>query len=189
MPARPTVSKLVTASVTPLLREHGFQRATLTFDRRRGETTQIVNVQISHGGEVFYVNVGWILHEVRALKASTTGLSVIGKHVIHHGGRLETFAPALPASWRVDERAAGDAIRAGLERVLPLLDRVDCARAMLAEVDLDGGFDKVLRAQLAWITGDLPRAHADLHAVAREFADRQGTSFAQLARRAGIPTG
>ncbi len=186
MSARPLVARLVTASIAPLMKQHGFKRKALTFERKHGAVLQIVNVQCSHGGDSFYVNVGVVLDEVKALRASETGSQVFGGHTVHFGSRLDSLAPALPQSWKADDANAGAEVAAGLEKALRKLNAIDSAAAMLAEVDLRHGFHKVLRAQLVWIGGDPRGARADLEAVAKEFSDRQGCSVEQLAKRAGL---
>jgi hypothetical protein len=177
--------KIVATSVAPLLKEHRFRKQRLTFHRRRGDVTQVVNVQISHGGRRFYVNVGIMCDAISALGASTTGNLVIGPYSTHHAWRLDDLASGLPPSWCDDDETAGIQIRSGLVTALAKLDRLDSAAAMLAELDLSEGFNKVLRAQLKWIAGDRAGSRADLEAVAREY-DRQGCSVVELARRAGI---
>lgn len=184
MTARPAVSALVTASLAPLLKAAGFRKQALLFERRRGDILQVVNAQVSHGGAAFYINVGLISDAVAALKARSS-LSMIGKHAVHYGKRLEQLVPELPASWSPDDPTAGTRIAAALARVVTLFDPIDSASTMLEALDLSRGFDKTLRAQLRWITGDRAGARADLEAVAAEFADRD-LSVDQLALAAGL---
>jgi Domain of unknown function (DUF4304) len=185
MSARAAVSGLVTATLAPSLKAAGFRKQALTFERRRGDVTQIVNVQVSHGGRSFYVNVGLIVDAVTALGGDTTGSLVLGAHVVHLGRRLHQLVPGLPESWAADDAAAGDAIARALATVVATLDGIDGALALLAAFPLDAGFEKVLRAQLKWTLGDRGGARADLEAVARELADR-GFTVAALAKQAGI---
>lgn len=186
MSVRAVVSKLVTASISSPLREAGFRKDALTFERRRGEVTQLVNVQVSHGGGTFYVNVGLISDAIEALGGNKTGSLVIGKHTVNYGARLESLVPGLPDEWDPARPETSEKLRAAILAILPKLDAIDGPRALLAELDLEAGFGKVLRAQLRWITDDRTGARADLEAVAREFSDRRGCTVDQLAARAGI---
>jgi hypothetical protein len=185
MGAREAVSKLVTTTIAPPLKSAGFRKQALTFERKRGEVTQIVNVQVSHGGVVFYVNVGFIFDAVSALGANQPGSEVIGKYTVHHGARLEQLVPGLPQSWDPGEATTGERIRGALEELMPLLDRIDGARAMLDAVALDRGFEKQLRAQLKWCVGDRAGARADLEALVAELAER-GLKLEKIAKRIGL---
>jgi len=170
------------------LRAAGFRKQALTLERRRGDVTQIVNVQVSHGGSSFYVNVGLVFDAISALDADETGSIVLGKHVVHFGARLHELVPGLPGEWEASDAEAGDHLRRALEEVVTKLDCIDSTRAMLNAFVLDNGFEKLLRAQLKWTAGDRAGARTDLEAVAREFADRQGCGVKELAERAGICT-
>ena len=174
------------AKVTPLLRTAGFQGRSRTFERRRGQVTQLVSFQSSHGGDLFYVNVGLVFDAVSALGGDTTGSVRIGSHVVHFSARLHELVAGLPDRWNVLDARAQDQLRAGCEAVIAILDRVEGPDGMLATVSLDKGFQKVLRAQLKWTTSDRSGARADLEAVAREFSDRRGCSVGELAKNAGL---
>jgi hypothetical protein len=187
VPTRPTVSKLVTAYLAPLLKEHGWTRGLLTFTRRRGETTQVINIQSSHGGRTFYVNIGMVIDAVKKLQNDSTGNQVFGKYTVTHGGRIDEWRRGMPKEFPAFEpETVGPKIRGALERLMPMLDRLDSPTAFREQLDLSRGFDKILRAQLAWLAGNKKAAQADLRAVAKEFADRPAISFDMLAKQAGL---
>jgi hypothetical protein len=173
MSAKPIVTKLVTTSLAPLLKEHGFKKDALTFTRQRGDVLQIINIQISHGGASFYVNVGLLVGAMKKLKDSQT--MGCGKYAVPLGlgRRLEDFVRTAASFKAVP--ASGDTVRKGLEKLLPILEPLDSATAILDELDLSEGFYKVTHAQLAYVLGDKKRALADLRAVLREFSDRKLT--------------
>lgn len=56
---------------------------------------------------------------------------------------------------------------------------------MLKAFTLKRGFEKVLRAQLKWTSGDRKGAKQDLALVAREFSAR-GLTVEDLAEQAGL---
>jgi hypothetical protein len=176
----------VISAVKPLLVGAGFRKRARTFERRRGDVTQLVNVQRSHGGNSFYVNVGLVFDAISDLRANQTGLLVLGKDIVHFGARLHELVTDLPERWTDDDADADEQVRNALEVIVAKFDRIDGPVAMLNEFPLDAGFQKVLRAQLKWISGDTSGARADLEAVASELSDRRGCDVGKLAARAGI---
>ena len=174
------------AAIKPLLVGAGFRKRARTFERRRGDVTQLVNVQRSHGGNSFYVNVGLVFDAITGLRTNDTGLLVLGKDIVHFGARLHELVTGLPDRWIDGDADAHEQVRNALEVIVAKLDRIDGAVAMLNEFPLDAGFQKVLRAQLKWISGDRSGARADLETVASEFSDRRGCDVAELATRVGI---
>ena len=144
----------------------GFSKRGSTFERRHGETLQLVELQRSAHGSTLYVNVGIVFDAVTKLGASTTGARVIGKRPVHHGARVEDLG--------------------GIERALELLDRIDGPAAALKVLDLERGFEKLLRAQLKSLVGDRAGALADVEAVAKEFSDRRGCTVNDLLTRTGL---
>ncbi|MBL8924425.1 MAG: DUF4304 domain-containing protein [Myxococcaceae bacterium] len=185
MAVRQPLITLVTAGIAPGLKARGFRKKALTFSRRVGKTRQLITFEGSRGAGDFYVNVGLVFDEVEALGADDVGNLIIGGQTVHLGGGLEEFVRGLPAR-HVPGPASGAALWRGLERLLDEWDAVVDARSALRTLDLGDGFTRVLRAQLKWVSGDRPGAKKDLAHVAREFSDRQGTSVAELAERAGI---
>ena len=136
------------------------------------------------GGQYFYVNFGIVCAAVTALGGDTTGSSVIGTHVVQWGPRLEELVRGMPSNWPPD--TDGVKLCAGIEKGIAKLDPLDGAAAMLEHLDLEGGFNKILRAQLKWICGDKKGARADIAAVAKEFSDRNACSVAELTKDAGL---
>jgi hypothetical protein len=177
---------IVIAAITPGLVGGGFRKRGRTFERRCADVMQLVNIQRSHGGNSFYVNVGLAFDAISALHADATGLLVLGRHVVHFGARLDELVTGIPSRCIDGDADALVQVRAGLEAIMTKLDRTSGVAAMLSEFPLDAGFQKVLRAQLKWISGDRLGARADLAAVAFEFSDRRGCALAELATRAGI---
>lgn len=180
----------MTSHIAPLMKPAGFRKRGLVFERQRGAVTQLVAVQLSHGGDgTFYVNLGLLFDAVTALGADDTGSVVIGGQAVHLSARLDALATKrLPQSWNVSEAAAATQVADALTGVISILDSIVNAPTALAELEraLARGFHKVLRAQLKYTTGDKKGAGADLAAVAEEFSDRQGCSVDELAKRAGL---
>jgi hypothetical protein len=179
------LSKLVTSELAPSMKARGFAKERLTFVRQHGETLQAVELQVASGGREHYVNVGVAFDEFAALHAKRTVQWTVGKHTVDFTARLEELVAKLPDRWSTS--ALDPSVLAGIERAMKTLDAVRDARSGLAKLRLGKGFWKVLRAQLKWVCGDVDGAHADIDAVAEEFADRRGCTRRELAARAGLP--
>lgn len=184
--ARRQVTALVTAHIAPLMKTAGFRKRGLVFERKRGEVTQLVTIQLSSGGDgTFMVNIGLVFDAIKALRNGTGGV-VIGGKVVDFSTRLAT--KRLPKVWTVTSASAGTQVAAALAKALRRLDSIDDAPSALDGLDseLAKGFHKVLRAQLKYTTGDKKGARADLAATAAEFSDRRGCSVEELAKRARL---
>ncbi len=176
---------LVTAHIAPLMKTAGFRKRGLIFERKRGEVTQLVTIQLSSGGDgTFMVNIGLVFDAIKALR-NGTGV-VIGGKVVDYSTRLAT--KRLPKVWTVTNASAGTQVAAAIAGALRRLDLIDDAPSALDKLDseLAKGFHKVLRAQLKYTTGDKRGARVDLVATAAEFSDRRGCSVEELAKRARL---
>jgi hypothetical protein len=191
MKAKDIVAQVVKTGIVPLLKERGFRKKGLTFHRSRGDTEQLINIQLSHGNFAsegrFYVNVGLNVLALRSLGGDGQGNVVIGGQTIDLGLRLENLISSAPAWWEVDSTtdpsALGQELRRAIELLLQILDRIDSGPALVRELRLDHGFHKVLRARIRYVEGDVAGAERDLALVAAEFADRKGISVHKLAQQ------
>jgi hypothetical protein len=176
----------VTPRVAALLQAAEFRKRGPAFERRHGETTQLVELQTSRDGSVFYVNVGIVLDAITKLGPQSTGSRVIGKTPVHFGARLEELVKGVPSKWPTAAGAEEEDLLVALTQVLDRLGRIDGAATTLSELDLSRGFEKLLRAQLKWVTDDRDGARADVEAVAHEFSERRGCTVPELLARTGL---
>lgn len=191
MTVRDILSEAIAVSVAGLAKARGFRKKGLTFRRKHGQTTQVINFQLSRGNSAdegdFYVNIGISFDAVTALSGSTTGELVIAGETVHFGARLRELSPGTPAEWAItqqtDAHALGERLGAALAPVIDRLEAVESPASMLREFPLDEGARRILRATLEYVGGDFNAALADLKRVAAEFADRQGMSVEHLIER------
>ncbi len=188
MTVRAKVSGAINASLSELGRAHGFKKKGAVFHRRLGGTTQLIAFQFSkanlgdEGG--FFVNIGLVFDALNAVGGTTTGRALVGGEVVHWGRRPGDLLPNAPSYWDVhvttDPEQLGASLRAALEPIVAMLDRLDGPAALLEAFSLDRGFEKVLRAELRYVLGRHAEALADLRAVAAEFSNRRGVSVERL---------
>ena len=188
---RALLTTAVAAGLTPLLKGRGFRKERFIWQRRLGETTQLIEIQLSRAFRtdgVFFVNVGVTVDALRALGVDRTGQVVVGGEAVDFGTRLTTLAPTAPSAVAVDADAnqLGEELHVALTPVLETLDRVDGPDGLLREFTHDRGFQKIVRAQLRYVTGDRAGALEDLRAVATQFADRRGCTLPELLERSGL---
>ncbi|WP_375767703.1 DUF4304 domain-containing protein [Archangium gephyra] len=195
MTVRDMLSEALSVAVAGLAKARGFRKKGFTFRRQHGQTTQVINFQLSHGNSRdegdFYVNIGLSFDAVTALGGTSSGEVVIAGEAVHYGVRLEELAPETPDEWAVtpqtDAHSLGAQLGAALAPVIDRLEKVESPASMLREFPLDDGFRRVLRAKLEYVDGHFDAALADLRLVAAEFADRQGMSVENLIERHRLP--
>ena len=77
MTVREVLAEALAAGVTGLAKAHDFRKKGLLFRRKHGETSQVLQFQLSGGNSAdkgaFYVNVGISFDAVTALGGSTMG--------------------------------------------------------------------------------------------------------------------
>lgn len=186
MSARPSTAQLATTHLAPLLKEHGWAKKALTWTRRRGDTTQVINLQNSHGGKSFYVNIGMVIDAVEKLGGNNSQQGM-GTYTVTYGERLDGWRRGMPQEFPANEvDTVGPKIRNALEKLMPTLDALDSPAAFRENLDLGRGFYKILRAQLAWLAGDKKAAKKDLEAVVKEFGDRPAVTYEWAVKHAGL---
>jgi len=189
--ARDLITGVVSRGVVPLTKPAGFKRGGLNFHRRRGETVQVVNVQLSQGNVGsegrFYVNVGIAFDALRTLEQRPIEERPTEPEC-HFRSRLERLVPGAPAHWTVSGQTDLEALAAELQRrfvpVVEDLDRIDSPAAFLAHPWNAG--DSGLRARLQYVSGDHAGALESLRQTAERFQDRHGMTVAELIRRFGM---
>jgi hypothetical protein len=188
--AKDTLAAAIGDGLKPPLSAAKFRKKALCFQRRLGDTVQVVDVQLSAGNTAgavrFYVNVGVAFPALWALEDDADD-DPWRAHECHFQQRLEDLVDA-PKWWTVDagtDRAVLAArLRAVAEALLARLDRVRSPRAAIDVLLADA--DSELRARLRYVEGDDDGALADLRATARRFADRRGMKVADLVERHGL---
>ncbi len=167
-PAEELMKEVIARAMIPQLKASGFRKTALNFHRRRGETVQVVNVQVSHGStameKTFYINVGIAFDAIGRL----TGRPVPDRpkeyecDILGMRDRLEHLVSRLPPWWKVavsdDPGAIADPLRAAIERLVTELDRIDGIAAYRAhrwfKIDGTPGF----HVQVRYLLGDLDGA-------------------------------
>lgn len=183
MRARDLVARLATTSVTPVLRPGGFRKRALTYARRVGEAVQVVNLHLSaanlgeRGG--FYVNVGVDLDALHRLEGREVPSGPPKEHGCQLRWRLEQFLDAgVPARWEFGSEAEGTRLeaplRAAVEDLPALLDRLDSVGHVLEHARLDRGTFLGRRAQLQFVAGDEEGAAGSMALELEAFQDRPG---------------
>lgn len=186
--ATETLTTLVTEAMRPHARAGGYRKQRLTYHRRRGDTTQIVNFQLSQGNSHAearsYVNVAVAPDALFAL-AGRAVPAALKEYECPFRVRLEQLVPDAPPAWiwdaSCDAAAWSSALGACLERMADWLDGIDSPATLLHRATLERGANLFLRAQLHYVLGDLDAALADVQAGVAAFADRGMTVEKQLA--------
>lgn len=176
------LNKFVTQELSSFMRDHGFTRKSLRFERVVGQVVDYVVVQGSRfGSGKFFIDVGLVFKELGKMP----GMLVMGGVIVHLGGRLHDLSPRAPKEWRLtttNQATTGKQLRKLFEPAITKLAAVDSAQTVLTTnlFGLDSGFTKQVRAQLKAVTGDKKGALADLALVAKEFASRGVTVEDQI---------
>jgi Domain of unknown function (DUF4304) len=186
------VRKVVVASLKGLMKAAGFKKSGLRFYRRHGSTTQVLEVQLSHGSSFssarFYVNVGVSVDLPQKREAPAT--DKLKSHECDWSSRLEELAEGAPARWELDEGSDLDQLCARLhsavETALETLAAIDSADALMASGLLDQGARRQVRAQILYAQGDDHGALAELRYLESFFSNRKGMSVPELVARLGM---
>ena len=187
---RDTLTNVLAAGFNARAKAAGFRKTGLNFERKFGETTQLIGLQLDKAnvGAVggFFINLGIVLDSLRQPPAR---LVVAGKPV-HFGHRGERFAAGVPAYYTLNEQTdavqLGVALATELEPALLRFDRIDSAAALLREFPLERGFERELRACIEYALGDYDAAIADLRLLSSQFAERRGMTLEALIARLGM---
>lgn len=187
---RDALTKVLAAGFNARAKAAGFRKTGLNFERKFGETTQLIGFQLDKAnfGAVggFFINLGIVLD---SLRQAPDWLVVAGKSV-HFGHRGERFAVGVPAYYALDEQTdatqVGVALATELEPALLRFERIDSAAALLREFPLDNGFERKLRACIEYSLGDYDAALGSLRLLSSEFADRRGMTLDALIERLGM---
>ena len=199
-PAEALFTDVLAQAVTPPLKAAGFRKSGTNYHRRRGETVQVVNIQVSHGStwseKEFYVNTGVAFDAICAL-ASVPVLDRPKEYECDERGtrgRLQSFIPATPGSWvlRVgeDTRGAITALRYCVQQLVGELDGIDGLAAYRAHRWFNRFRASQTNAQVLYLLGDRAGAWREVQNLAALFADRQNANrtewWVERLRLAGI---
>jgi hypothetical protein len=177
-----TLTTVITGAMKTHATGGGYKKDKLNYRRRRGETLQVVNFQLSKdntAGEArCYVNLAIAFDAIFALMGQRAPAE-LKEYQGHFRARLEEIAGDAPPHWLVnaatDTSALGIELDAPLARAAEFLDAVDGPRAMLARVPLDQGAQNYLKAQLHYVNRDFDAALVAVRAGVAFFADRGAT--------------
>ncbi|MFP2963851.1 DUF4304 domain-containing protein [Myxococcus sp. 1LA] len=181
------MTTLAANAMKPLAKAGGFKKKELTWRRRHGETTQVLNVQRSHGNTSsearFYVNVGIAFDALFRLEEQAIP-DAPREHECHFRARLEQLDAKAPAVWVVgsttNESALTVRLAKHLARAVAFFDTVEGPATLLQQQRLDHGAELFLRAQLRYVLDDASGALADVRQGVAFFSDRGLTLERQL---------
>jgi hypothetical protein len=185
-PAEALLADVLAQAVTPPLKAAGFRKSGTNYHRRRGETVQVVNVQVSRGStwseKEFFVNAGIAFDAICAL----AGVPVLDRPKEYEcddrgtRDRLGALIPAAPESWvlRVGEDTGGvvSALRDCVQQLVAELERIDGLAAYRAHRWFDRFRPTQANAQVLYLLGDRAGAWREVEALAAFFADRQNAN-------------
>ena len=182
------ILKRALSEVAKVTKAKGFSKKEKTFLRKHDKTDQVINFQMNSAGVGFYLNVGLIFDELGLMD------SAIGEYF---GGALVQYSfrvkDGIAGTWTPGADASLLAYRivAALTPTCTRLDAIDSAASMLKVEPLNNGFEKLLRAQLKYVTSDLEGARTDVGLVVAEFPDRKfngkAPTLKSLAELYGMP--
>jgi hypothetical protein len=188
-PAEALLTDVLSQAVTPPLKAAGFRKSGTNYHRRRGETVQVVNVQVSHGStwseKEFFINAGIAFDAISAL-AGVPALDRPKEYECDDRGtrdRLGALIPDAPESWvlRVGEDTSGlvSALRGCVQQLVGELDRIDGLAAYRAHRWFDRFRPAQANAQVLYLLGDRAGAWREVQELAALFADRQNANRAE----------
>ncbi len=201
-PAEALLTEILAQAVTPTLKAAKFRKSSLNYHRRRGETVQVVNIQVSRGStwteKEFYINAGLAFDAVCAL----AGVPVLDRPKEYEcdgrgtRDRLEKLIPDAPASWvlRVGEETAGvvTALSGFMQQLVVELDGIDGLAAYCSHRWFDRFRPVQENAQVLYLLGDLAGAWREVQDLAALFADRQNANrtdwWVERLRLSGLET-
>jgi hypothetical protein len=188
-PVEALLIQVLAQAVTLPLKAAGFRKSGTNYHRRRGDTVQVVNIQIrrstSGTEKEFYVNVGLALDAICELAE----LPVIDRpkdfDCDERGtrDRLQGFISKAPDSWvlRVDE-ATNELIlrlRGCMEQLVVELNRIDGLATYRGHPWFERFRPAPVNAQVLYLLGDLAGAWREVQDLATKFADRQNADRAE----------
>ena len=186
--AEALLTDLIARAVTPPLKAAGFRKDGMNYRRRRGETVQVVNLQVSHGstaaGKTFYINVGIAFDAICRLAGSPV-LERPKEYECDDRGtrdRLEALLPGLPDSWRIgvgeDGGETAEALRVAIDRLAAELERIDGVDAYRRHPWFDRFRPAKVNAQVFYLLGDLDGAWREVEDLATLHSDRRNADRA-----------
>lgn len=182
-PAESLLKEIVAQAISPPLKVAGFRKTGMNYHRRRGETVQVVNVQVSHGStsseKSFYVNVGLAFDAICRLME----LPILEKPKEYEcddrgtRDRLETFVADCPARWIVtageDVSEMTGSLLTSIERLSAELDRIDGIAAYRRHAWFDRFRPMLSNAQVLYLLGDADGAWREILDLVNLFSDRR----------------
>ncbi len=183
-PAEDLLKEVVAQAITPPLKVAGFRKSALNYHRRRGETVQVINIQLSQGStateKVFYVNAGIAFDALCRLMGQPV-LETLKEYQCDECGtrdRLENLIPGAPDRWGLSDaddvlRIVG-VLRGLIDQLVAELDTIDGVDAYRAHRWFDRALPipQRLNAQIRYLVGDLDGAWQEIQDLVRFLADR-----------------
>jgi hypothetical protein len=156
------------AYVAKVAKAKGFSKKAMTFSRQHGAVYQIVDFSLARGG--FILQIGLMFDELGTM------YEAMGNYF---ADTLVNYSFQIPdtktKTWKVGDDASllSQRIIKPLSTLWPRLDAISSASTMIQNEALDEGQEKLLRAQLKYVSKDYAGALRDVEQVAQEFAGRK----------------
>lgn len=167
MSSKQTLKEALT-QIAAVTRTKGFSKKEGTFSRKYGQVYQIIDFELT--GDTFLFRVGFVFDEL-AMMGEAMG--------DYFGEALCEYSLQVPDQrtkrWKVGADAAllSQRILQSLNKLWPRLDAISSASTMLQTEPLQDGKEKLLRAQLKYVTGLHQQALQDVMLVVQEFSNRK----------------
>jgi Domain of unknown function (DUF4304) len=173
MTAREAIDHLVKGSILPHAKAAGFKKSGLGFYRDTSSLIQVVNFQVSTGGDGrFYVNVGLLFGDLHLPRSERPK-----EHECDYRKRMEHLIASAPAAWEVGKLAPNH-LEECFKLLIQLLDGVRTSAEFLNS-PLSAGELEVC-ARLHYALGNYTASLDALRGLAEKFADRRGMSLDEL---------
>jgi hypothetical protein len=188
-PAEEWMLKILANGVTPPLKDAGFRKTGTNYHRRRGQTVQVVNVQLSHGStwdeKIFYVNAGIAFDAICELAELPVSERPKEFECDRRGtrARLEDLVEGAPDTWTIREGVAvaeiSVTLRELITRLRAELDRIDGLAAYRSHPWFDRFRPSGVNAQILFLLEDRDAARQEVLDLATHFQDRQNANRAE----------
>jgi hypothetical protein len=126
-------------AVDAVLNEHGFARKKMTWNRRSDGLVDVVDLQVSKGGESVTLNAGVVDRDVRKLVWGAEPREFFQEPEGTVRSRVGQLIGDHDVWWPLDEAAAEEISRTLVPHVLPFLDRMHDPLEMEAHLSADVG--------------------------------------------------
>ncbi|MHC5537140.1 DUF4304 domain-containing protein [Singulisphaera rosea] len=191
--AKDIIVDAIGRAVVPLLKDAGFRKTGLRFQRAMGGIVQVIDFQLSQSNFAdtgrFYVNVALGFDLLWGLEAKPRPVRP-KPHECQVSKRMEELVAGTPDRWDVSASTEIDKLAerlsVSISTLLIDLNGITSIGSLLGKGWQEIGADLITRSRLHYVTGDYEAALADLRRASEFFSDRRGMSLRELIRRNGM---